>query len=1218
MPLSRILRVLSWICGGLLIAWALADPGFRDAEGFLEGRFCLPLSLCIALIILGFTLKGRWKKFGFWFALALTGQAVALQLIEAGPQIRYQHYLPLYRMLRGTEFWYLVFILMQTGLVFSCLLSRLPVIKRWLTHHFKTWQLLCIGLVFLFSGATVSRNINFYFFELLFAVFVQAVNLGNIVLMVWALPDDLPASLKQKIGKVLAPVFKADQDQSIGVDRLAVFTALWVTSIAVFLNVVIYECHPHVPDEAIYLFQAKYFANGSLTVPAPNVPEAFSFYMIPHRAARWYSIFPPGWPAVLALGVILGVPWLINPLLAGLNTLLAYLFLQEIFPRRTARMGLLLLATSPWYIFMGMSFMSHTFTLTCALIAVLAMSRAKRSGKARWGWLGGVAVGMLSLTRPLDGLIMAGVLGLWSLGVVGRRLKTSSIMAFVIGTILVGAVIFPYNKQITGKSILSPLAAYYEEYFGPKANALGFGPERGLGWAIDPFPGHSPVDAIVNVNLNTFAINIELFGWSTGSLIIIAFLLFSKNMQKRDYLMLAIILVISATYSLYWFSGGPDFGARYWYLMLVPLIGLTVGGIRMLQEKFDFGGNRSSVHSTRLIAAVMSLIFMSLINFIPWRAIDKYHHYRGMRPDIRQLAKKHHFGKSMVLIRGDYSDYQSAWAYNPIDPEADAPIYAWDRNFDIRTQLIKAYPDRPVWVIEGPSVTTTGFEVQKGPLFAAELLIERNRTTYDLSFSTYMGGSDWEHARDVFADSQGNIYVVGGTASSDFPTTPGAYDTTFDRGFTGSFGPCDAFVCKLGPDGSLIWSTLLGGSGYDRAYAVEVDDSGYVYIAGRAGPGFPVKNGFQPTFKGVDGGPYGMQNAFVAKIRPDGSDLVWSSYVGVAPLCRDLAIDKKGDVYVPGGRWNTDRTPPSGWFANAFQKNAPGGPSDSGVIKIKGDGSRIIWATWLGGSGRDTVEASIRVDDKGFVYIATCTNSIDIPTTSGSHDTSFNGGVDLYLAKLTPDGSELVYGTYIGDSGENWHNTHNLAVDNQGNAYISVCATKSSFPVTPGAFQTAITGGIDWGIAKFSPTGSLISSTLIGGNSYDNPDGIYVDDSGNVFITGETTSSDFPGVNSNSYQSQNNGGHDAVFVILSSNFKELLYSTYIGGNANDGARSGFLSDDGSLCISGASDGNGWPTKKAFQRSFNGGKYDVIVAKFDLQTLVSSLSSKFGDISNIQP
>jgi len=200
--------------------------------------------------------------------------------------------------------------------------------------------------------------------------------------------------------------------------------------------------------------------------------------------------------------------------------------------------------------------------------------------------------------------------------------------------------------------------------------------------------------------------------------------------------------------------------------------------------------------------------------------------------------------------------------------------------------------------------------------------------TYDLMFFTYFGGSNWEHARDIAVDRRGNMYVVGGASSADFPTTPGAYTRTIRTGGSQDFGPCDVFVTKFAPDGHLLWSTLIGGPHYDRGYGVEMDDQGFVYVAGRAGPGFPVKNAFQPDFNGVDNGSYGMQNAFVLKLAPDGSDLVWASYVDVSTLCRDIAIDPNGDVYVPCGRWNTTKavTATSGSARTISRLTTPAAP----------------------------------------------------------------------------------------------------------------------------------------------------------------------------------------------------------------------------------------------------------------------------------------------------
>jgi hypothetical protein len=333
---------------------------------------------------------------------------------------------------------------------------------------------------------------------------------------------------------------------------------------------------------------------------------------------------------------------------------------------------------------------------------------------------------MVSLIRPLDGLIVAGLLGLWAMGIRGWRLKAYSMGAFIFGTILIGAVVLPYNKHITGDPTLSPLTGYYEKYYGPKVNALGFGPERGLGWAIDAFPGHSPFEAVINAGLNIFSVNVELFGWGSGSIIIIALLVFSGAMQRKDYLMLAVIIAVLAAYSLYWFSGGPDFGARYWYLMLIPLICLTVRGVQLLEERFQSGSAGSNMAGARVIVAVLSLCIFTFVNYIPWRAIDKYHNYRGMRPDIRTLGKKLRFGKSLVLVRGNLGDYTSAWVYNPLDPHVDAPLYAWDQNPELRGRVLKAYPDRAVWIVNGPTITQRGFEVVGGPFSGLDALAREN------------------------------------------------------------------------------------------------------------------------------------------------------------------------------------------------------------------------------------------------------------------------------------------------------------------------------------------------------------------------------------------------------------------------------------------------------------------------------------------------------------
>ncbi len=720
LALQRAWQVLLWTLAAVVFVWAFADSRFRDPEGFPTGQICLPIAFGFALIALGWTAESRWRKFVCWFALLLLGQAVSLQLIEAGNLIRYQHYKPLGRLFTQTEPLLLTLLLTQTAIVMAGMRRHWSAIRAWLTKHFRIWQLVSIGLLFILSSTALSREVSVYVAEVLFATFVQAVNLGNVVLLAWAFPEDRLPRIKEKV-----KVFEGTENPGGGRrgywDRFVVIAALWVATVAALLGYFVYQRHPHVSDEVAYLQHARYLAAGVLTLPAPVVPAAFEVYLIEIENGRWYATPPFGWPAVLAIGVLLGVPWLVNPMLAGLNVLLAYALARELYDRRIARWVLLLLCISPWHILMAINFMTHTLTLTCALGAGLFVVWARRTDRAQWMVAAGGLVGLASLVRPLEGLILAGLLGLWSIGAWGRRLKPLSLAAFILGVTAIGAFAIPYNKLLTGNPFANPIMAYTDKHFGIGTNALGFGSNRGLGWALDPFPGHGPLDAAVNANLNIFSMNIELLGWGAGSLLLLALLFFSGTLRKADYLMLAVIAVVFIAHSLYWYSGGPDFGARYWYLMLFPCVVLTARGIQFLVMTLKSGSN--SLSYIRVAIAIFSLSTLTLVNYFPWRAIDKYHHYLGMRPDVRYLARQFNFGKSLILIRGNrHPDYVSAFAYNPLDLNADVPVYAWDRDPSVRAQILQAYRDRPVWIVNGPSLTGRGYEVVSGPLRAGDLL----------------------------------------------------------------------------------------------------------------------------------------------------------------------------------------------------------------------------------------------------------------------------------------------------------------------------------------------------------------------------------------------------------------------------------------------------------------------------------------------------------------
>jgi hypothetical protein len=225
----------------------------------------------------------------------------------------------------------------------------------------------------------------------------------------------------------------------------------------------------------------------------------------------------------------------------------------------------------------------------------------------------------------------------------------------------------------------------------------------------------------VNANLNLFQTNTELLGWATGSFLVLTLFLLSGYLRRTDWQMLAVIVTVIGLHSLYWFSGGPDFGARYWWLILFPCIALTARGIEHLEglaERAQRGAGR------RVLAGTALLIGATVLLFGPWRAADKYYHYRGMRPEARRLAARLHLGNAIVLVRGNrFPDYATAAAYKPIDSAAAQTRFAWDRGAGVRRQLVRAFPGRPFWILDGPTLTRDGYRMIAGPLTGAELLV---------------------------------------------------------------------------------------------------------------------------------------------------------------------------------------------------------------------------------------------------------------------------------------------------------------------------------------------------------------------------------------------------------------------------------------------------------------------------------------------------------------
>lgn len=487
----------------------------------------------------------------------------------------------------------------------------------------------------------------------------------------------------------------------------------------------------------------------------------------------------------------------------------------------------------------------------------------------------------------------------------------------------------------------------------------------------------------------------------------------------------------------------------------------------------------------------------------------------------------------------------------------------------------------------------------------ATVTVESASGALVLDFATLLGGVNNDVVRDIAVDPQGNIYVTGGTASPDFPVTPGSFDQTFN-----STAPSlhDVFVTKLDPAGNMIWSTYVGGPGYDRAYGIELDDRGFIYVAGRAGAGFPVTPGaFQTAFRGgAFPGPYGEQDGFVCKLTPDGASLVFCSYFGTTDgsIVRDLDVDANGDVYLASSVLSGSF--PSSWFRGGAQPNRAGG-RDVIAAKVSTDGSRVLWATYLGGSGDESQQPSIRVDDAGRAYVTMATTSPDM-ATPGGFDPGYNGGTDMWVGELTADGSGLVFGSYLGGSGKEFTETHELGLDLFGNVYVATTTLSADFPTTSGAFQRVF-GGVggagqgagtnyagDLFVTKIAPGGSrLLHSTYVGGSFGEGGEGVGIGPTGSVFVAGATHSVDFP-VSGAARQGTIGGGLDALAVRLDGELNQLLYSTYYGGSGSEAARTATVGPDGSFLIGGGTQSPDWPAFRALQ-SVLGGMRDGFVVKF---------------------
>jgi len=474
-----------------------------------------------------------------------------------------------------------------------------------------------------------------------------------------------------------------------------------------------------------------------------------------------------------------------------------------------------------------------------------------------------------------------------------------------------------------------------------------------------------------------------------------------------------------------------------------------------------------------------------------------------------------------------------------------------------------------------------------------------------VQYSTFLGGSDIDTAAGIAVDAAGNVYIVGTTQSLDFPATLGAFQTRLNS----TIGVSDVFVSKLNAAGSaLIYSTYIGGSGFDFGRAIAVDAAGNAYVTGQTGSSnFPTTGGaFQRAIKFIPTPrPADPLDAFVTKLNPTGSGLVYSTYLGGVDVedALGIAVDAAGNAYVTG--YTASRDFPT--TAGAFSRTSGGG-NDAFVTKLNATGSALVYSTYLGGLDNE-LGARIRLDAQNNAYVMGSTRSANFPTTPGAFDTIHNGAFDVFVTKLNPTGSGLVYSTFIG--GSNFDSGQGLAIDGAGNAYVSGGTGSLDFPTTPGAFATTPTGN-DIFVTKLNAAGSaLVYSTFLG--SAGGGAAIAVDGAGNAYVTGGTSSTVFPTTPDGFRPVFNGGPSDAFVARLNTTGSALLYSTYLGGTNSEFGTDLALDAAGNLYVTGTTHSADFPTTPgALDVIFNGNPLsfagDAFVTKFVFGDVALSLSS----------
>lgn len=464
-----------------------------------------------------------------------------------------------------------------------------------------------------------------------------------------------------------------------------------------------------------------------------------------------------------------------------------------------------------------------------------------------------------------------------------------------------------------------------------------------------------------------------------------------------------------------------------------------------------------------------------------------------------------------------------------IDPVLSYSTYLGGSGNDVGHAIAVDSADNAYVVGETSSLTFPGVNAgsfQSAKQNSIDVFVTKISAT-GVEYSTYLGGSGGDYGYAIAVDAAGAAYVTGQT---DSPTVAGPGNVAFPG--VGALQPLykgggDAFVTKISPAGNtLVYSTYLGGGGFERGYGIAVDSLGSAYLTGHtnsdngsSGPtgGFPTVGALQ-----ANNNSPGNSDAFVSKLTPSGNALVYSTYLGgngseFSLYGGDIAVDADGNAYVGGSTGSTNFP---GANASAIQSTYGAGVSDGFVTKLNSAGG-LLFSTYLGGNTYDAVHG-LAVNASGEVFVTGYTDSTNFPVFGPTSCVTIyichqvilqetkGAGQDAFVARLNATGTAFVYSTHLGGNGGEIG--YDIAVDSASNAYIAGWTTSTTFPIV--AAIQAVNGGSngDMFVSALDSTGNtLLYSTYLGGNTgSETARGIALDAAANVYLTGDTNSTNFP------------------------------------------------------------------------------------------------------------